>query len=581
MGMAEFYPSKPPWSNEPERALPRAVLGVTFPPMRGGGAGAVIACLFALVFASSAGAEQSTSKANRLQAGAVDAGGYQSCAILSGGKLHCWGWGDAGDLGLGNTSSIGDNELPSSVPFVDFGAGRRVLAIALGERHGCAILDTHQVWCWGEGSQGRLGYGNTNDIGDNELPSAAGPVDLGPGRTARAITAGENHTCAILDNGSVRCWGRGTNGRLGTGDTQDIGDTELPSAVAPVFLGTGRTARAITSGGAHTCALLDNGSVLCWGAGSLGALGYGNVQDIGDNESPGSQAPVFLGRKAVAISAGEYHTCAVLDNGTVRCWGFGASGQMGLGNTQNVGDNELPGTVGPVSLGGKAIAVSGGYDYSCALLVGGIVRCWGDNPAGQLGYGNANDIGDNELPSSAGPVQLGAGAKVLGISAGWEHACVLLTTGAVKCWGRNSEGQAGIGTAAPPLEAIGDDETPALTPAASLGGVVATHVRPMISLGLNHRRDRARPFRFRASGRIAAGLLMDHATCSAGVRVRATHAGRSVSRLVASTFGRDGVCRYSARLRVPVTGTWRVTARFAGNGSLLARTSLTRRFVAG
>jgi len=533
------------------------------------------------VSASSAGAEQSTSRANRLQAASVEADGYQSCAILAGGGLRCWGWGNSGRLGQGNTANIGDNELPGSVPPIDLGAGRTARAVASGEDHVCAILDNRTVRCWGDAGNGVLGYGNVNAIGDNETPGSVGPVDLGVGRTARAITAGEFHTCAILDNGQVRCWGRGDAGRLGYGDEQDIGDTETPSSVAPVFLGPGRTARAISAGGAHTCAILDNGRVLCWGAGNLGALGYGNVNDVGDNESPGSVAPVFLGRRAVALTAGEYHTCAILDNGAVRCWGLGDAGQMGLGNTQTIGDTELPGSVGPVSLGAKAIAVSGGYDYSCALLVGGIVRCWGDNPSGQLGYGNANDIGDNELPSSAGPVQLGAGAKALSISTAWEHACVLLTTGAVKCWGRNGEGQLGIGTIAPPLNVVGDDETPALTAAASIGGGVATHKRPMISVRLNHRRDRSAPYRFRASGRIAAGLLMDHATCSAGVRVRATHARRSVSRLVGAALGRDGVCRYSARLRVPTGGTWRVTARFAGNGSLRARTSLTRRFIAG
>jgi alpha-tubulin suppressor-like RCC1 family protein len=551
--------------------------------VRGGGTPlrvvvALCAGLAVLLLASSAGAEQSTSKANRLQAAEVDAGGYQSCAILAGGSLRCWGWGAAGDLGYGNTNSIGDNELPSSVGPVDLGAGRTAMAIALGERHGCAILDTRQVRCWGEGTDGRLGYGNQMDIGDTELPGSVGPVDLGPGRTARAITAGENHTCAILDDGSVRCWGRGLSGRLGYGAVQDVGDNETPGSVAPVFLGPGRTARAITAGGAHTCALLDNRTVLCWGAGNLGALGYGNTNDIGDNESPGSVAPVFLGRPAVAISAGQYHTCALLDDGTVRCWGFGESGQLGYGNTQNIGDNELPGTVGPVQLGGKAIAVGGGYDYTCALLVGGSVRCWGDNPAGQLGYGNNQDIGDNEPPSAAGPVQLGASA--LSISAGWEHACVLLTTGAVKCWGRNGEGQLGFGIIAPPLNYVGDDETPLNTAAASIGGLVVTHVRPNISLRLNHRRDRVRAFRFTASGELTR-FFLDHAMCSGAVRVRAAHGRRSVTKFVPAGLARDGHCRYSARFRVPVTGFWRVTARFAGNGSLLARTSTTRRFLAG
>lgn len=540
---------------------------------------ALVAGLAMLLVVSSAGAEQSASNAKRLQHGFLDANGYSSCAVLKGGALRCWGWGTSGQLGLGNTNSIGDNELPSSVGPVDLGAGRKARAVALGEDHTCAIVDTGQVRCWGDGGLGKLGTGSVQDVGDNELPSSIPPVDLGAGRTARAITAGEDHTCAILDTGQVRCWGRGQGGRLGYGDMQNVGDNETPGSVAPVFLGTGRTARAISAGGAHTCALLDNGRVRCWGDGHLGALGYGNPNDIGDNESPGSVSPVELGRKAVAIAAGEYHSCALLDDGTVRCWGFGESGQLGYGNTNNIGDTELPSTVGPVSLGGRVIAVDAGYDYTCALLAAGTVRCFGDNPRGQLGYGNMNDIGDNELPSSAGPVNLG-GKKAVAIATGWEHACVLLGDGSVKCWGRNGEGQLGFGSTAIPLDYVGDDETPAATPLAALGGVVATIIRPKISLGLNHGRDRSAPFRFRASGQIHSGFLPDHAVCSGHVRVRATHGGQHVTRLVASAFAR-GACRYSARFRVPSTGFWRVTARFLGNGSLTARTSLTRRFLAG
>ena len=150
-----------------------------------------------------------------------------------------------------------------------------------------------------------------------------GPVDLGAGRTAIAITGGGNHTCAILDNGSVRCWGRGVNGRLGYGNTRNDRrrrNAGLGRAGRPR---RGRTAVAITAGGYHTCAILDNGTVRCWGDGGTGQLGYGNNKDIGDNEKPGSVGPVDLGagRKADRDRAGYSHTCALLDNGKVRCWG--------------------------------------------------------------------------------------------------------------------------------------------------------------------------------------------------------------------------------------------------------------------
>ena len=233
--------------------------------------------------------------------------------------------------------------------------------------------------CWGAGANGRLGYGNVNDIGDNESPGSAGPVDLGVGRTAIAISAATAHTCALLDTGQVRCWGNGGSGRLGYGNTANIGDNETPGGFGPVDLGTGRTATAISAGNAHTCALLDTGEVRCWGQAANGRLGYGNVTDIGDTETPGGFGPVNLGRPAVAISAGNAHTCAILDTGQVRCWGLGTSGRLGYGNTNSIGDNEVPSSVSPVDLGAgrTAVAISAAGASTCAVLDTGQVRCWG------------------------------------------------------------------------------------------------------------------------------------------------------------------------------------------------------------
>jgi len=121
-----------------------------------------------------------------------------------------------------------------------------------------------------------------------------GPVNLGPVRTAKAISAGGAHTCAVLDDDSVRCWGFGASGRLGYGNLDDIGDNETPDSAGPVNLGSTRTAVAISSGGASTCARLDDGRVRCWGEGAGGRLGYCNENDIGDDEAPGSSGPVNL-----------------------------------------------------------------------------------------------------------------------------------------------------------------------------------------------------------------------------------------------------------------------------------------------
>ncbi|HEV2060791.1 MAG TPA: hypothetical protein VGR11_15675, partial [Solirubrobacteraceae bacterium] len=132
----------------------------------------------------------------------------------------------------------------------------------------------------------------------------------------------------------------------------------------------------------HTCAVQGGGEVRCWGYGVGGRLGYPSAvtpanPSIGDDETPGSAGPVALGGGATAISAGAFHNCALLEGGSVRCWGFGGEGRLGYRNVETIGDNEPPGSVGPVELGGSATAISAGGGHSCAVLVGGSVRCWG------------------------------------------------------------------------------------------------------------------------------------------------------------------------------------------------------------
>jgi alpha-tubulin suppressor-like RCC1 family protein len=385
---------------------------------------------------------------------------HHTCALLGDGSVRCWGFGADGQLGYGNANTIGDDETPGSVGPVNLGAGRTAKAISAGDYHTCALLDDGSVRCWGLGGNGRLGYGTTANVGDRQTPGSVGPVNLGAGRTARAISAGGTHTCAVLDDGNVRCWGYGFTGQLGYGNQDTIGDDENPGSVAPVNLGVGRTAVAISAGEIHTCALLDDGSVRCWGYGRSGRLGYGNNDNVGDDEAPGSVEPVNLGtgRTAVAISAGTAHTCAVLDDGSVRCWGYGANGQLGYGNTETIGDNETPNMVAPVNLGTgrRARAITARAGHTCVVLDDGSVRCWGYGDNGRLGYGNADPIGDDETPAAVGPVNLGVGRSAAAISAGGYHTCARLDDGSVRCWGYGGDGRLGYCN----QDDIGDDEVP-------------------------------------------------------------------------------------------------------------------------
>jgi hypothetical protein len=192
-------------------------------------------------------AEQASTSTHfrRIHAGRVDGGSDYTCVILGGsvggGKVRCWGHGWAGQLGYANTNDIGELETPGSVGPVDLGAGRTATAISAGSNgfHTCAILDDDTVRCWGWGASGQLGYADDETIGDDETPGTLKTVDLGPGRTAGALAVGDSHTCAILDNGWVHCWGGGDHGQLGYANTNDIGDDETPVSVGPVFLGHG------------------------------------------------------------------------------------------------------------------------------------------------------------------------------------------------------------------------------------------------------------------------------------------------------------------------------------------------------
>src|SRR5690606_34498692 len=204
------------------------------------------------------------------------------------------------------------------------------------------------------------------------------------------LAAGSNHTCAVVSDGRVRCWGQGTFGRLGYGNTNHIGDDEEPASVGDVDVGG--TVTQLAAGALHTCALLDGGRVRCWGAESEGQLGYANVNTIGDDEAPASAGDVDVGGAVIQLVAGWLHTCALLETGRVRCWGEGSGGSLGYGNTNNIGDDEHPATAGDVNLGGDVTQLAADSDHTCAALKGGWVRCWGSNAFGRLGYGNTNDI---------------------------------------------------------------------------------------------------------------------------------------------------------------------------------------------
>ncbi len=322
-----------------------------------------------------------------------------TCVVSTEGALKCFGANTFGQLGLGHTESV--TEIPENQPPISLGGTVKQVAAAASQyaSHACALLDDSTVRCWGNNRYGQLGLGHTTTVGDDELPSTVPSVVLSSG--AKRIYAGKYHNCAILDDDSVTCWGWNDKGQLGLGNRVSIGDDELPTTagIIPDF-----KAKALALGKLHSCALLDDGNVKCWGWNGKGQLGYGSKDDLGDNEPVVSIPNVELGGIAVGLSAGDNHTCALLDTGKVRCWGENNFGQLGYSHTRDIGDDETPATAGDVYIGEPALALFSGSYHNCVLLSDERIRCWGLNKFGQLGYGNTNDIGDNETPAGAGDV---------------------------------------------------------------------------------------------------------------------------------------------------------------------------------
>jgi cysteine-rich repeat protein len=388
----------------------------------------------------------------------VAMGGNHTCARFDHGKLICWGNGDDGRTGYATEDNLGDDEFAGSLGFVDTGAA--ITSVVTGISHTCASYAGGQVRCWGRPTDGQLGYGNITIIGDDEVPSSVGFVDLGAPVTLLATEGGSFHTCAVLDNGSVVCWGRENEGRLGYalgGLAQDVGDDETPAQHVAMFgpVQVGGTVTQIVTGFDSTCALLDDGSVRCWGEGSDGALGYGNTFDIGDDETPASAGPVPVGGTVTQLGAGWDHVCAILDTNEVKCWGKGNDGRLGYGTPAWVGVNNTPADVGVVDVGGTPVEIDAGLAHTCVLLDDATIRCWGWGARGQLGYGNVTNIGDNELPSSAGPVEIGGDAVDVFVDG--THTCAIRDDGRVLCWGDGGQGRLGYASE----ERIGDDELPA------------------------------------------------------------------------------------------------------------------------
>ena len=347
----------------------------------------------------------------------VAVGGGHSCARKSDGTLWCWGGNYCGQLGINQFSGVyaakplpmqaGAFTIDSDVAEVALG-GKQFVTDPLGPRHehSCALKKDGSLWCWGNNDYGQLGNATTT--------SASIPVPTPPilGNDVAEVSLGWYHTCARKTDNTAWCWGANSMGQLGNGTTSNV---PFPVQVGLNTLGS--NVAQIRAGGETTCARKTDGTVWCWGRGTI------------DIANP--QQVAGLGNTVVDIAVGSSHACARKNDGTLWCWGFNSLGQLGIGNTDSI--NTVVQT-GATTLGNNVAQVALGTDFGCAIKTDGTLWCWGQQLHGEIGNGSDETTGSCQTT----PVQIGAntlGNKVAGVALGDGHACALKDDGTVWCWG--------------------------------------------------------------------------------------------------------------------------------------------------
>jgi hypothetical protein len=367
----------------------------------------------------------------------ISAGGHHTCGLKAAdGTIDCFGENESGEIGDGVTGGVATKPFPVS-------GVSGALAVSAGVSHTCALFPSGAVKCWGDNSFGQLGDGTHN--------SSPTPVAVTPNFTATQVAAGLRHTCAVVQGGAVQCWGDNTLGELGDG-THTSGNTFAKNITTATNVGVGT---------GHSCAVA-SGKVWCWGDNTLGQLGNGSttsspnpvtVQGLPD---PNTNPPR-------AVVGGLGHSCAIMQDGSVYCWGQNQLGQLGNQTTtastkavavlQSVG---LPAIL-PSPLLAAAISSAANANHTCASFGGGGgAVCWGDNSSGQLANGGfaADDAtlpvisGTEQIPNLVGQlvtvnVPL---TGVASIAVGAAHTCSAMTDGSVLCWGDNVQGELGTFT---------------------------------------------------------------------------------------------------------------------------------------
>ncbi len=339
----------------------------------------------------------------------MSTGGSHVCTIFDDTSLQCWGDNSFGQLGDGTTTDR------LTMTQVGLDEGRTAVSISAGRSHSCAIQDNGELVCWGRNNFGQLGDG-TNGQSNSPVEASLSGVPV-------QVSSGDWHSCAILNDASIECWGRNGHGQLGDGTNTD---SSVPVSVSL----SGGKALAVSAGANHTCAVLNDWSLRCWGANDNGQLG------VGTTASSNSPSPVTAGGDVVAVSAGGYHTCALLADSNMKCWGGNSNGQLGNGGTNQ--QNDASSAV--YSLSGVT-SIRAGSDHTCAIDSSRALHCWGSSSEGQVGDGSTS----NQVTSPS-TIDLGQSLGALSVSAGGSFTCVVATNDLPRCWGGHGSGPLSLGT---------------------------------------------------------------------------------------------------------------------------------------
>ncbi|MFZ4404359.1 MAG: hypothetical protein ACOYOK_09690 [Pseudobdellovibrionaceae bacterium] len=389
-------------------------------------------------YSSSSLAIDSTTKYKYISGSSI-----HTCGITTGDELKCWGYNSYGEVGFGanvlpfSATSVYAEKVFSKVESSrSFRCDDAVVDLTLRPdclysagtvyqpySHNCALIDSgapvtadrNNLICFGSNSKGQLGDGTTYN-------RSAG-VAVISSNTFTKFTLGNQHTCAILndgvDAGKVQCWGDNSKGQLGLNSTTN--------STLPTTINDSSTYTEISAGLNHTCGITAGGVLKCWGDNTYGQLGDTSTTQ---RESP---AVANSGTSYSKVAAGAYHTCGITAGGVLKCWGRNTYGQLGDASTSNSSSALI------IDTGVSYQSITAGANHTCGITAGGTSKCWGRNNVGQLGV-------NSSTTQFTSPTTVNGGISFSEIKAGWSHTCGIDSALKIYCWGDNYLNQSGYST---------------------------------------------------------------------------------------------------------------------------------------